>query len=71
LHSKQGIAGEINYIIDLTSKCVDIKLSGMKIISIDDVENSQLREVIIDVVNAINLIKIKFLRIKNSDYLWR
>ncbi|MEL9939742.1 MAG: hypothetical protein QW632_00445 [Ignisphaera sp.] len=64
LKSKRGLAGEINYIIDLTGKCQYKSVSIGRIIKIDDIEDDQLRNVVNNVIDVIKLIKVRLLVMK-------
>ncbi|ADM27867.1 hypothetical protein Igag_1053 [Ignisphaera aggregans DSM 17230] len=64
LSSKKGLAGEINYIILFEDICREMLSSDHRVISIDDINDNEIRNTVIEIYRIINIAKLKFLRMK-------
>ncbi len=64
LSSKKGLAGEINYIIYFEDICKEFLSRDHRVISVDDINSDEIRNIVIETYRIINIAKLRFLRMK-------
>lgn len=64
LFSRKGLAGEINYIISFGDICKEILSNDQRAISIDSIDDKEVRNIVTEIHRIISITKLRFLSMK-------